>query len=248
MNNDMSDPGATRASRRRPPSRDWPERRSTTGSLSRIAPLPGRGGIRHDGASGRRITQSALIEEIEYLRNALAHAYSQIARLENLADMDSLVPALNRRAFMRQLARTISFGERYDTVNSVVYIDVNGMKAINDTLGHSAGDAALKQVIDNLNSELRHSDVVGRLGGDEFGIILVQTDYPTACHKVDALAAAVAANPLSWEGYGIALEAAFGIHTIGPGENAHAVLVAADHAMYRDKQRRRSTRRTAVTR
>lgn len=244
----MTDPSAMRASRRQPPSRgESPDRGSATGSLARIAPLPGRGGAHRGGPARGRASQSALIEEIEYLRNALAEAYSQIAHLENLADMDSLVPALNRRAFMRQLNRTISFGERYDTVNSVVYVDINGMKEINDGLGHGAGDAALKQIVDILNAEVRHSDVVGRLGGDEFGIILVQTDHPAAHGKVTSLATAVAGNPLVWQDEPVPLDAAFGIHTIAPGDDAHSVLVSADRAMYREKQRSRASRRAAVT-
>lgn len=233
----MTDPSAMRASRTRSAPREGTsEEPATTGSLSRIAPLPGR-----RGAAGRR-SQSALVEEIEYLRQALAEAYSQIARLENLADMDSLVPVLNRRAFMRQLSRTISFGERYRTENSVVYVDVNGMKQINDRLGHSAGDAALLRIVETLNAQVRRSDVVGRLGGDEFGIILAQTDLPTARGKVDELADAIAAAPLVWSGEEIVLDAAFGIHPIRPGEDAPSVLVAADQAMYREKRRGRLNR------
>ncbi len=186
--------------------------------------------------SGNRKAVAALTDEIEYLRHALAEAYRQIAHLENLADMDSLVPAFNRRAFMRQLSRTIAFGERYGTVNSVVYIDINGMKQINDVLGHSAGDAALTQVVSVLNDEVRQSDVVGRLGGDEFGIILAQTDNPTAWQKVAELGNAIGRSPLAWEEEMVTLHAAFGVHTIRPGDDAHSALFTADQSMYLDKK------------
>jgi diguanylate cyclase (GGDEF)-like protein len=185
---------------------------------------------------------AALSDEIEYLRHALAEAYRQIAHLENLADMDSLVPAFNRRAFMRQLSRTIAFGDRYDTVNSVVYIDINGMKQINDALGHSAGDAALTRVVEVLNERVRQSDVVGRLGGDEFGIILVQTDNATAWQKVSELGRAIADTPLVWEDDRVTLHAAFGVHTIQPGDDAHTALFTADQSMYLDKKNARRRR------
>lgn len=195
-------------------------------------------------ANNRRAV-AALSDEIEYLRHALAEAYRQIAHLENLADMDSLVPAFNRRAFMRQLSRTIAFGERYDTVNSVVYIDINGMKQINDALGHTAGDAALTRVVEILNDQVRQSDVVGRLGGDEFGIILVQTDNSTAWQKVIDLGDAITSSPLTWEDNQVGLHAAFGVHTIQPGDDAHTALFTADQSMYLDKKNARSRREAA---
>jgi diguanylate cyclase (GGDEF)-like protein len=192
--------------------------------------------------SNSRRAVAALSDEIEYLRHALAEAYRQIAHLENLADMDSLVPAFNRRAFMRQLSRTIAFGERYDTVNSVIYIDVNGMKQINDALGHSAGDAALTHIVQVLNQQIRQSDVVGRLGGDEFAVILVQTDNATAWQKVAELGKAIAEAPLVWEDDRVTLHAAFGVHTIQAGDDAHSALFTADQSLYLDKKsgRRRS--------
>jgi diguanylate cyclase (GGDEF)-like protein len=197
--------------------------------------------------SDSRRAVAALSDEIEYLRHALAEAYRQIAHLENLADMDSLVPAFNRRAFMRQLSRTIAFGERYDTINSVVYIDINGMKQINDALGHSAGDAALTHVVDVLNRQVRQSDVVGRLGGDEFAIILVQTDNATAWQKVSELGKAISEAPLAWEGDRITLHAAFGVHTIQPGDDAHTALSTADQSMYVDKKNGRRRRSAAAS-
>ncbi len=197
--------------------------------------------------SDNRRAVAALSDEIEYLRHALAEAYRQIAHLENLADMDSLVPAFNRRAFMRQLSRTIAFGDRYNTTNSVVYIDINGMKQINDALGHSAGDAALSRVVEILNQHVRQSDVVGRLGGDEFGIILVQTDNATAWQKVADLGEAIGKTPLIWEEDRITLHAAFGVHTIQPGDDALSALFTADQSMYLDKKNARQRRAASGT-
>lgn len=177
-----------------------------------------------------------LLKEAAYLRTTLATAYKQIAELENLADNDWLVPALNRRAFMKSLFRAISFGQRYGTENCILFLDVNGMKTINDTHGHAAGDAALIHIASVLNDEVRKSDVVGRLGGDEFGVLLVQTDVKTANVKGRALVDAIRTKPVQWENSYLVLEAACGVHQIVDGDTAEGALELADHAMYADKK------------
>ena len=82
------------------------------------------------------------------------------------------MPVANRRSFVRELSRMLSYAQRYGGEISVLYFDVNDMKSINDTYGHAAGDAAIGHVANLLAASIRESDVVGRLGGDEFGIIL----------------------------------------------------------------------------
>ncbi|MEN8197597.1 MAG: GGDEF domain-containing protein [Pseudomonadota bacterium] len=190
-----------------------------------------------------RATLDGLIGEIRHLRVSLEKAYQQIARLENLADRDSLVPVFNRRAFTRELDRMISFGERYGTSQSVLYFDLNGMKEINDTHGHGAGDAALKLFATILVDNLRKTDIVGRLGGDEFAVILVQTDEATARSKAQELTVAVHGRALDWEGVEIRLRTACGVHTVRQGNSALQVLCAADEAMYRDKQKNSARKR-----
>src|SRR6185503_16894784 len=118
--------------------------------------------------------------ERDRLRDELSKARSRIASLERLADEDSLTPVANRRAFVRQLTRMIAFTHRYGVPASVVYFDVNNMKQINDAHGHPAGDAALRHIANVLRENIRGSDIVGRLGGDEFGVILAQTDEAQA--------------------------------------------------------------------
>ena len=84
----------------------------------------------------------------------------------------------------------MAFSQRYGTPASIVYFDINGMKQVNDTYGHSAGDAVLLAVAKLLLDNVRTTDVVGRLGGDELGVVLVQTDEARAEHKAAELAAA----------------------------------------------------------
>ena len=179
------------------------------------------------------ITQ--LMAEVDSLRQELEQSMSRIEYLEELADQDTLAPVANRRAFVRELSRNLSYAERYGTPSSVIYLDLNGLKQLNDTKGHAAGDAAILKVAKILASNVRESDIVGRLGGDEFGVMLSHADEDAARSKAEFLAKSIAADPLEWEGGTIALEVAFGVHTIRGGGDAGAALEAADKAMYAHK-------------
>jgi diguanylate cyclase (GGDEF)-like protein len=141
---------------------------------------------------------------------------------------------------MRELARTMALARRHGTPSSVVYFDLDGLKAINDRWGHAAGDAALQHVARVLVENVRDSDVVARLGGDEFAVLLVRADPAGAEQKAASLAAAIAAHPLRWQGDEIPLSAAYGARSFAGGaENAAELLEAADRAMYAMKRRRR---------
>ena len=183
-----------------------------------------------------RVAIEMLMAEVQRLREDLTRSHQRVGYLEKLADEDSLVPVANRRAFVRELGRSVALAERYGTAASVLYFDINGMKAINDQHGHAAGDAALKHVGEILTNSVRESDVVGRLGGDEFGVILVQTDTGRAVEKADSLANAIATNPLEWNGNVLGLSVAYGAHTAKSQENAGEALEQADKAMYAHKQ------------
>jgi diguanylate cyclase (GGDEF)-like protein len=180
-----------------------------------------------------------LLGEVDRLRREVEEKTNRISFLERLADEDSLMPIANRRAFVRELSRMMAFAQRYGTPSSIVYFDLNGLKIINDQHGHAAGDAALQHVAQTLVESVRNTDVVGRIGGDEFGVLLVQTDAETAQRKADALAAAIAARPLPWQGKDIALSAAYGTHSFTGSENAADALDAADRAMYSLKKEQR---------
>ncbi len=130
----------------------------------------------------------------------------------------------------------IAFAERYGVSGSVLYFDIDGMKRINDTWGHAAGDAALKHVAEVLLRDVRASDIVGRLGGDEFGIILAQADARAAAAKAHTLAEAIAAEPVPWHDEVFELGVSHGIYTFAGGEAVDEALNAADHAMYASKR------------
>ena len=183
----------------------------------------------------------ALMAEVDRLRREVERSQARIAHLEKLADEDTLAPIANRRAFVRELARFLAFADRYGTPSSVIYFDVNGLKRINDGHGHLAGDAALVCIANTLLANVRKSDVVGRMGGDEFAVLLFQADENTALDKARAMVAKIEQQSFAWNGVAIPLSAAFGVHTFKGGEDTAATIEAADRAMYERKRRAEET-------
>ena len=177
-----------------------------------------------------------LLAEVERLRREMEESRSRIAYLEKIADEDPLVPVANRRAFVRELSRMMSFSERYGAPSSLLYFDIDNMKTINDAFGHAAGDAAIRFVADTLTANVRESDTVGRLGGDEFGVVLVQTAEPAAHEKGAQLARAIEQGAFSWQGKPVPLGITFGAFSFAGGLDASKVLEEADRAMYAKKQ------------
>jgi diguanylate cyclase (GGDEF)-like protein len=134
------------------------------------------------------------------------------------------------------MARIMAFAQRYGTSSSVLYFDVDGLKELNDTYGHSAGDAALLQIANILLENIRGSDLVGRLGGDEFGVLLAQADQNAANEKAATLAQAVADTPLQWDGHSLALSLSSGAYCFENDEDVNAALANVDRAMYANKR------------
>ncbi len=177
-----------------------------------------------------------LLDEIEALRTEIDASMRRIAYLENLADRDPLTPVVNRRAFMRELGRAKSYAKRYDAPASLVFIDLDGMKALNDAHGHACGDRALMMVAETLVANVRESDVVGRLGGDEFGVILARADEAAAAEKAAGLAAAIALARIDTDDGPLALSASWGVVELGVARDAADAMERADRAMYVQKR------------
>ena len=177
-----------------------------------------------------------MLAENEMMRRELEDSRTRITQLERLADEDALTPIANRRAFVRELSRMIAFTRRYGPPSSVVYFDVDGLKQINDTHGHPAGDATLRHIADVLQKNVRSSDLVGRLGGDEFGVILAQTNQEQATAKAVSLAREISKTALRWGKLKIPISAAYGVYSFSGGDDAQVAIEAADKAMYKQKR------------
>lgn len=179
----------------------------------------------------------ALMQEVDTLRRELEHTKQRLDEAEKNADQDQLLPMLNRRAFVRELSRTIALSARYGTPASLVYFDLDDFKQINDTYGHAAGDMVLRHFAETLMSHVRDSDIVGRLGGDEFCVILSHAGPVQAHKKASALAQTLAETPPAWDGKSIAIGFSYGTFELLPGESADSAIARADEAMYADKKR-----------
>jgi diguanylate cyclase (GGDEF)-like protein len=111
------------------------------------------------------------------------------------------------------------------------------LKQINDTHGIAAGDAALRHIAEILSKNVREGDIVGRLGGDEFGVIPAQTNQEQANAKGMALAQAIGSTPLRWGKSELPISAAYGVYSFTNSDNAQVAIEAADKAMYRQNAR-----------
>jgi diguanylate cyclase (GGDEF)-like protein len=177
-----------------------------------------------------------LLTEIDDLRGEVARLKAKLVEVENLADRDPLTPLLNRRAFLRELSRIRTFSQRYSSPASLVYFDLDGFKTVNDRYGHAAGDAALQAVAARLTDNVRESDIVGRMGGDEFGVILVQADRQTAEAKALSLSRAIEASPIQFGDWSAPLHVSYGVREIVADLEPEAILAEADAAMFLRKR------------
>lgn len=183
-----------------------------------------------------------LAEEIETLRAALAVMRARVAELEQLADSDTLTPLPNRRSFMRKLERTIADVARHREPAAVVFIDLNGLKQVNDTYGHKAGDAMILHVARELRAHVRLADIVARLGGDEFAIILNRAQPGDAEAKAAALSQHLSETLLDIGTAQLSVGISCGVAQILAGDTVESVLARADAAMYAGRRRQRSER------
>ena len=176
--------------------------------------------------------------ENESLRRELRALTIRLGELERLADTDTLTPLLNRRAFLREVERSIARVARHGTPAAVMIADLDGLKAINDGAGHQAGDAALVHVGYALRAQLRAIDIVARIGGDEFGMVLEELDESAAEAKAQSLAASIAAEPVDGRSVGVSI----GFALVRADDTIDAIMARADAAMYARKRSQRSER------
>lgn len=176
-----------------------------------------------------------LIQEISLLRGKVARLQERVEQLDQLAHQDSLINLPNRRGFMRELERLISRVDRYGINAAMLFVDLDGLKIINDTFGHRAGDESLIQVAELLSKGVRHSDVVARIGGDEFGILLESSDEGAAQETAARLIEQISACEVLHDGETLPLSVAIGVGMIDALDTAEAVMERADEAMYRRK-------------
>ena len=176
--------------------------------------------------------------EIERLRAEVEALRLRAEAAEAAAEHDVLTPALNRRGFVAALNRTMAWCARYKAPAVLLYLDLDGFKGVNDRLGHAAGDAALVQVAELLLANVRESDAVGRLGGDEFGLLMLNAGLDEGRDKATRLAETLAVDGFAWDGGRAELGGSFGVRAWAQQANAEIWLAEADAAMWVRKRSR----------
>jgi diguanylate cyclase (GGDEF)-like protein len=160
-----------------------------------------------------------------------------LSELERLVDVDCVAPIPNRRAFMRRLSWAITMHERYGHPSTVLYFDINDFKTINDTYGHAAGDLVIRHISQVLTSSTRESDFLARIGGDEFALILYNSQEDQAKLRGAKINEKLRSTPLNFNGHLLNIAAAVGSYAVRSGDDPESALASADMSMYVDKKR-----------
>lgn len=158
-------------------------------------------------------------------------------RIVYLAEHDPLTGLINRRRFQKELERAISYSQRYQQQGAILFIDLDQFKYVNDTYGHQYGDEYLLDVSRKLSQVLRRTDILGRLGGDEFGVVIPKCSFEEAHTVGMALLGALTKENLEHAGKIVPVSASIGI-ALFPSQSAvpSDLLAKADAAMYTAKR------------
>jgi diguanylate cyclase (GGDEF)-like protein len=190
-------------------------------------------------ASRRLALSDGAKAEIQRLKKKLSQAMTLIEQLQMSADTDFLLDIPNRRGFERELKRAVSYIKRYHAAGALIVLDIDRLKPVNDTFGHAAGDQVLKAIAGVLRRQVRASDVIGRLGGDEFGLLLWNLTEADAHAKAAALEQDIDRLSFLFDGRTITAGASAGVAVLGPHSEPGRALEEADCAMYVRKAQRR---------
>ena len=167
--------------------------------------------------------------------------------LESLALHDALTGLPNRRLLMDRLSLAIAHAHRNNRIMAVMYLDLDGFKQINDTLGHDVGDTLLQMVADRLVAAVRHEDTVSRLGGDEFVIGLWELNHADGVTRLVSKVIQAVAQPYSIQGRSVNITASVGVGIYpAHGEEAAALMKSADLALYEAKRTGKNNYRIAA--
>jgi diguanylate cyclase (GGDEF)-like protein len=173
-----------------------------------------------------------LLWRLRTLSRALDHAHEESRRNRRLADLDALTGLHNRRYFHETLAREAARARRYGRRLALIIFDLDDFKAINDRIGHLAGDAVLAETAERVRAVVRSADIACRVGGDEFAVVLPESTSADGEQLYQRLLSAVSSRPVGQAGH---LTLSAGIAELLPEEDPTAFFERADEALYRAK-------------
>jgi diguanylate cyclase (GGDEF)-like protein len=158
------------------------------------------------------------------------------SHLRFLATTDALTGVANRRSLLRRAEHEFRRARRYDRPMALLLLDLDHFKKVNDTWGHFAGDEALKALCQVCLASLRGSDMLGRLGGEEFAVLLPEAGIRDACGAAERIRGAVEGLTVEWHGHQIRITVSVGVATLEPGDpDIYALMRRADLAVYTAK-------------
>ncbi|MBL8063624.1 MAG: GGDEF domain-containing protein [Anaerolineales bacterium] len=169
-------------------------------------------------------------------RNKQIEMEAVLAQAQEVAHVDPLTFLPNRRTIVKDLQNEVLRAERYHSTLSISVLDLDNFKTINDTYGHPMGDEVLRQVAIQLRDSVRHPDVVGRYGGEEFLILLPNSDATAAAEQANRLCRQIRNKVVHAREQDIQVTISIGIAQFRVGEDSwHSLLKRADNAMYAAK-------------
>lgn len=176
------------------------------------------------------------IQLVSEANDLLLAQRTKIDTLESIVSRDEMTGLLNRRGFEEQLSQELSRVRRGQSKGcTMVLFDLDGFKAINDNYGHPAGDAAIRTVGDFFNKTVRETDVMARMGGDEFALILTNIENAMAERRAKTLADQLNQLSIKWESNVIPLHGSYGLARCVSEDKFERLYKAADEALYRAK-------------
>ena len=188
------------------------------------------------------VNQLALLEQALRLaanaeRRLLAQA-ERISKLEVLTTTDEVTGLLNRRGFDAQLTRALASANRNGTTGVLAISDVDDFKKINDRYGHPIGDEILCKIARRILANVRETDYVARIGGDEFAILMSETEIAFGLRRLETLNNRLMRSIVTMSGHRIPVRVSFGIESFGPGDQKKDLIERADAAMFHNKRRK----------
>ena len=183
-----------------------------------------------------KLSASGAAEGLPALERENNQLKARIAELERLVVCDTLTPLFNRRHFMEELDRWCWRTHRYGGEYGLLFIDVDNLKTVNDTLGHQVGDMLLIAIAKGLLGAVRRSDLVARIGGDEFAILLDNIPEAELGGKAERIAKVIGKLSIDHAGATLTPSISTGFTAIEPGIKASELMLRADRSMYAAKQ------------
>ncbi|WIO74591.1 sensor domain-containing diguanylate cyclase [Porticoccaceae bacterium LTM1] len=183
----------------------------------------------------KRLVRMGIATDITELKQAEQKLLASHQKQERLAKIDELTQLKNRRAFLEQGQKMLDQAQRFGRPLSLIILDVDYFKSVNDKHGHAGGDQVLSRVARLLNNQTRDVDLVGRIGGEEFAIVLAETAGNNACMLAERLRCLLEQTSTTFGEFEIAVSASFGVACLVGEDSLESLMRRADEGLYKAK-------------